>query len=438
MYPSRYEKLYYYAKKANCDNSTQYYVQDILKQIRKNPYFELKIDDIQNVVKDDKIIAFIENYKSAVNATLRDNFDQAKNILRQLDCFGYLKCEANLLLSQCLIKSLNIGDRDEAVYLLNDDAAKEDKNLLFRYSVRRISAYVHNGKYSNGITEFNNLLDTLLKDYENTHSNEILDYINIINRRSNNVLCCDLALKHINCAVESYELQNDNPIGKYIALSNLFGINILNYNLYKAKEIKNKLNFMEAEFPRIKFPRRYIYENNLILFQYFNHDINSIEAEKNFLDLINSNYKNDFNGDRADLLFYRSNYSIFLALNGKLQDAIELLENEQCKLNEDKEGIYDLRLTVNLAIFKFIKNNENRENSLKELEKISFNNQMPDVAWQIKKIKKIKEVIRDEAIINIDEWVKKVEYTDEKLSSDPFLYYGKAFVYTTVFNWDDD
>lgn len=77
------------------------------------------------------------------------------------------------------------------------------------------------------------------------------------------------------------------------------------------------------------------------------------------------------------------------------------MEKEKKKFNIDNEGIYDFRLTVNLAIYKFIDNNENRDKCLDDLNNIRINSNTPDSQWQKLKLKKIKNIIKEKSVSDI-------------------------------------
>lgn len=439
LYPSKYERMYYYAKKANSTSYKQYYVQNILKQIRCNPSYDLNFNEIQKVISDHNIVNFIKDYNNAVNEAAIDNYDNADNILKSLVVTSYLRYEADLLRSQCLIKSLDENKRELALSLLETSSKKLDKNLDYRYSVRRISAYVHAGKYSQAISEFTKLEDKLQNDYDANGSDEVLGYINVLNRRCNNVYSCDLARVRMKKAVDTYKDKSNCKIEYYIALCNYFGINILNYDLINAELAKDDINKLQKAYSRLNFPRKYIFENDYLLYQYFKNETDSVTAEAKFKDLLQNRISYEHQDFKADSLFIQSNYSIFLAINGKIKEAINILEKEKKKFNIDNEGIYDFRLTVNLAIYKFIDNNENRDKCLDDLNNIRINSNTPDSQWQKLKLKKIKNIIKEKSVSDMNEWINEMEnglYESE--SPDPLKYYGKAFVYTTVFNWDDD
>jgi len=438
LYPSKYDRLFYYAKKAQNASFKRYYVQYVLKQIRSNPTYNVDINQIRKVVEDDDCIEFIKKYYKAVNVAAQDDYGSADDILKRLIVSGYLRYEADLLRSQCLIKSLDTTNREKALQLLQVPSGDLDKNLDYRFSVRRVSAYVHVGRYTEAQSEFTSLENKLFKDYENNRSEEILGYINVIYRRCNNVYSCDLAKPRMDIAVNNYNATKSNQIGKYIALCNYFAINILNYDLACANDIKTKISNLQSDYSRLKFPRQYIFENDNILFEYFKGEIGSEQAEQRFrrlLDMCENSKNKDF---KADMLFFRSNYSIFLAINDNIKQALIELEIEKAKLREDSEGIYDFRLTVNSAIYEFVESNLNRDNCLKKLNNIEIKHDMPDSQWQQIKLTKIKSIIQNKTVSNISEWIELFENVDVNSSPDPLKYYGKAFAYTTVFNWDDD
>ena len=186
---------------------------------------------------------------------------------------------------------------------------------------------------------------------------------------------------------------------------------------------------------RIAFPRNQIFKNDEILYKYFTEEIDAKTAEGLFETLLIN-----IGGD-ADKLFYSSNYAIFMALNGKLGDAIELLESLKRKEYQDQEGIYDLRLYANLAIFKYLENPaENRECGMRQIENClnSLNPNIPDYSWQKNKLLRIRSMFGQEKVTDAVDWRNKFEENLVPNIIDCQNYYGKAFLFTVVFNWDDD
>ena len=125
-------------------------------------------------------------------------------------------------------------------------------------------------------------------------------------------------------------------------------------------------------------------------------------------------------------------------LNNEFSLAEKVLLDKVPDTDEDLEGIYDTRIKINLAICRFLSNNDNRENSIKMLNSVDYNMQAPYYKVRIEELNNIKTLMSNIKRCNdANKWCEafKASLTTPFTS---YTTYQQGFVYTTLFNWDDD
>lgn len=431
IHPSMYYEKYLFAKLAEMNECSKYLIQYLFSEIRLN--HGLDYDKYQSDLNK-KEFNIVTTYNKAVGYNTSNKYDKCIEELKSLkELNSELLYEINIIKSQSLIKKVEETARKKAISLLEFDNTIKDENLKFRLSIRKIAAQIHIGEHAKALTTCEQTIGHLIDKLEETRATEYEYYLNVIYRKFSYVSEYDTSINEVKKSVKFFRKnQNVYHKGYYIALINLLSLYIINMQLSKAKITKIELEELLITKNNLSFPRKEIMENNFILFDFF--------AQVKDLEKICNAFKKlyDETKDAADNILIASNYSIFLMLNNKFQMAEEVLLNEIPDTAEDLEGIYDTRVKINLAVCKFLMDNEKRESCIKILDSVEYNKQAPYYRVRTEELNNIKNLMS--SIEQCNDANKWCEAFKNNVSSPVSSYttYQQGLVYTTLFNWDDD
>lgn len=437
-YPDNYHEKYKFAKLAKQGKASIYLLQDIMKQIRFNGSYDHNIYD--NLLTDIEI-NIIESYYDAYCKSCNNLYKQSICILEKsiadYELTSPIKQEFGLLLSQSLIKSIKIEDRLKAVDTLyyDDHDPDIDEYLRYRLDARKISAFIHIGKYNDARIQSKKTVERLIKLVENTRSPGCEYFLNIIYRKYCNIYPYESSIAPINKSVQFFSSHQQYARAAYIALNNALALNLINGDVKNAKANIIQIKELSEKYFNIRFPRPEMMENNrLILDLLHNPNIERKTISENFKRLYSTSR------DLADNILIASNYAISLALEEKLNDAVRILTYEYDKLNNttDLEGIYKYRIATNLAVCMFLEDNTRKTNALSMLSSINLSLDDIHSAERSAELKLIIKTMNDiSECSSAAKWIKAYQQNVDTPKGYYCLHqYG--FVFTTLFDWDDE
>lgn len=433
IYPSDYYNKYIFAELAKNSEYGIYLIQYLMQKVRMN--HSIDISDYKESLNEKEVL-IIRTYNYAFGLIDCKKYDDCILKLDALrDLSGALLYEINILKSQCLVKRIDYMERNKALELLsyNRDNEAIDENLKFRLDIRKIAVLVHIGQYYNALKTCNDIIDRLLQMYSKTNSLEYMYYLNVIYRKYSYVCAYDVSLKFVEESVNFFKIhKKDYYKAYYIALNNLFSLYIINMDLMRAHNTKQEIDNLILSKNNIKFPRMEIRKNNYILYDYFSNKSTIQNTMESFKKLY------DETEGFADHIFLASNYAIFMMLNDNLEAAKSILLKELDNVKDEREGIYNYRITINLSVCEFLIDNNKRAECIQQLESIQYNQEDPHYKVRNTELIGVINLMKDiSQCNNANAWCKA--YRNNVLT--PFNYYTtyqQGLIFTTLFDWDDD
>lgn len=434
FYPDQYLEKYNFAKIANQNDHSVYLQQYLMKNIRETGRF-IENEGLNNFERK-----VIDIYYSAYCKISCNQYDDAikllTNFMMESTLVSPIKQEYQLLISQCLIKSIDIRDRNEAITLLSYDSSdtRIDDYLRYRLETRKIAAQIHNGDYKTARIQCNMTTDRLLESVERTKSPGSAYYLNVIYRKYCNIHPYESSLAAIKMSVSFFAENSKYVRAYYIALNNEFALELINGQLSDAQSTYNKIqNIKDTNFS-IRFPRPELLENNFLVLKIMR---NSFSVDVSIIDGFSSLRKTI---KSADHILVSSNLAVAHALLGHIDEAIKILTDELNVMQNtmDSEGIYSYRIICNLAILQFIRDNSQRENSIKLLKSIHIQKDDPHYHERIREYNLFIETIEQiDECSSVTEWMESYQSRVD-VPRNYCCLYECGFVFTTLFDWDDE
>ena len=433
VYPSDYYNKYIFANLADDPSSTIYLMQHLFKEIRLN--HNINLCDYKTILNT-KQYNIVKKYNISYGLINAKKYTESIDTLNSLkDLSGALLYEINILKSQCLIKEIHEICRKDALrclsYQRNNTAIDED--LKFRLDTRKIAAFIHVGEYEQAMSIYNDVKDRMLQILSQTNALQYEYYLNIIYRKYSYISDYELSINEVKQSVDFFRKHKKMYYNAYyIALNNLFSLYIINMNLEKALKVKNEIEQLQIEKNAIKFSREEILQNNFILYNYFAGNISINVAIESFKILY------DTSEGIADHIFIASNYAVFMMLNNDLLHAKNILVKEIENVENDKEGVYNYRISINLAICDFLIDNSKRAECILKLKKIQYNQEDPHYKVRNTELKEIINLMDTIDICNnASTWCETYKSRITTLIC-AYTTYQQGLIFTTLFNWDDD
>lgn len=449
--PSQYLRRSQYAlKSGNLEQSLVLFVLEVIKQIREDGDVSTNyIEKCRTLLEQSPRFSFLYDFILCMKkgySLYRDGcFDNALNeVIVVGDIYPEeLLAEREILCSYCYTKKIDSDYRTEGLERLMRFASIESCNnepdIYERVLTRILILYVHLGE----IGEARKVEEKIIYSLKNrlNHDETAQTRYHILNRISNSIYGCEISsnkmLKAVNYFGHDYK---ENGLWRnlkqyYLARVNYAGALCLNGSFYKSFEENQKLLELYQRFPEYTFPRPNILLNNYLVSGYLANQIETAECMDAFAKLI------QMLPLCAERLFYTSNYSIFLALNGKIKEALSSMENEGKLHNADKdsEKIYNYRVILNTAVFKYLLGMQTDALDLLYTlkSKMDLSAQTGDEKYDYDRLNKIISFVVEESEPPTGhEWENIILLSGSNYQSTAWNYYGKGYVFTTVFNWD--
>ena len=434
FYPDQYLERYNLAKYANQNGHSVYLQQHLMKDIRETGRFTSS-EDLNAFERK-----VVDIYYSAYCKASSNQYDAAAKMLTDFMMESALvspiKQEYQLLISQCLIKSIDIRDRNEAIALLAYDSSdtRIDDYLRYRLETRKIAALIHNGDYKAARIQSKMTTDRLLESIVHTKSPGSAYYLNVIYRKYCNIHPYESSLAAIKKSVSFFAENKKYVRAYYIALNNEFALELINGQLAEAQSTYQKIKDVKETNFSIRFPRQELLENNSLILRIMH---NGFSADTSIIDCFSALRKTT---KSADHILVSSNLAVAYALSGHIEEAVKILTDEFNAMQRtmDSEGIYSYRIICNLAILQFIRDNSQRENSIKLLKTINIPKDDPHYHERSKEYNLFIETMDQiKACASVTEWMESYRSRVD-VPRNYFCLYECGFVFTTLFDWDDE
>ena len=427
LYPSDYYTKSKFALKLDIENSKIAKMQYILQKIRLR-HNGVDLNDLPTELK-----MFVEDYGKAVNLCIKLKYSEAVSIIEKYlsGRNPIIAAEAALITAQAKMKSLDENERTDALNILNTiDIDSCDGNLRYRILMCRISASVHKGKYNAAIEDYNALYRELNGKVGKYPSDELKYNLYVLSRKANMVYNFQSANGYITAAKKYFKQNQSNFTDYFYALCNSLCSNIENMNLDKATEDVEDFEKLQFAYSDVKFKRQYIFDNNKILYEYFSQKLTAEQCATKLYSLLSE--MNDY----ADNFLVASNYAVFLAISGKVIEALNFIETNVNHGTSDAEGVYEYRSIVNSAVMEFILDNSKRDYLIDKLKNIKIDPDQPNITFKDKELNAICEVMRTCNCDSASEWLNN--FKSKMPKNRPLNIFEQGFVITPLSNWDDD
>lgn len=432
-YPNQYQEKYAFAKLANNRKANTYLLQAIFQQIRNEGNVrkeEFSLSEDEYVIVDN----YFKAYSKANNNNYEDSIQAINDIIEVHILTSPIKEEFLLLKSQSLIKSIDGRDRKEAIEILNYDEKNYniDEYLRYRIETRKIAALIHNGNYKQAQIQSTKMENKFLNIINENHSPGIEYYLNVIYRKYSNIHSYESSIVAINKSIE-YFSKNPNYIKEtYISLNNALALNLINGNQIDALRNIEKIKKLREEHFNYRFPREEVYENNGLIYQLIYGD-----REYDICTSFEKLYEKTMG--MADNIFICSNYAISLALFDQIEKSISLLEDKynDPSVKNDKEGVYKYRVFCNYAILDFMQNKD-KERALKILSDVYISKEDVHYSERSTELNTIIKTIKNfDKCSSASEWMNAYKSNVESIKN-YFCLHQQGFLFTTLFDWDDE
>lgn len=427
LYPSDYATKSKFARKLDIQKSEIAKMQYCLQQIRlRHNYVDTK--DLSEELKP-----FVEDYANAVNLCIKLKYSEATSTLKKYITYSnpIIAAEAALITAQAKMKSLDENERTAALNILNTvDVGNCDGNLRYRILMCRISASVHKGRYRAAIDDYCTLYQELSGKVSKYPSEELKYNLYVLLRKANMVYDFQVANGYIARAKQYFKQNQNNFTDYFYALCNSLCSDIENMNLEKAAETVDEFDKLQFAYCDMKFKRQYIFDNNKILYEYFSKRQTAEQCATKLSSILSEM------GDYADKFLVASNYAVFLAISGKVKEALNFIETNVNHGNSDAEGVYEYRSIVNSAVMEFILDNGKRKCLISKLKNIKVDQDQPNKTFKDKELNAICEVMRTCNCDSASEWLNN--FKSKMPKNRPLNIFEQGFVITPLSNWDDD
>lgn len=427
LYPSDYATKSKFALRLDIENSKIAKMQYILQQIRLR-HNGVDTNDLPKELK-----LFVEDYAKAVNFCIKLKYSEAASMIEKYltDRNPIIAAETALITAQSKMKSLDENERTDALNLLNTvDVDSCDGNLRYRILMCRISASVHKGRYRAAIDDYCTLYQELYGKVSKYPSEELKYNLYVLLRKANMVYNFQSANVYIAKAKQYFKQNQNNFTDYFYALCNSLCSDIENMNLDKATEDVEDFEKLQFAYSDVKFKRQYIFDNNKILYEYFDKRQTAEQCVTKLYSILSEM------DDYADKFLVASNYAVFLAISGKVKEALNFIETDVNHGTSDAEGVYEYRSIVNSTVMEFILDNSKRECLINKLKNIKIDKDQPNETFKDKELSAICEVMRTCNCNSATEWLDL--FRSKMPKNRPLNIFEQGFVITPLSNWDDD
>ncbi len=375
LHPYDYDtRISYLLKIGDVCELEKIYGLKIIDQLEKTGSCEQDYD--LNIIVSDDAKNFYDNIISAYIAFQNGNYANAIKFLKCIEdiyCIEFLSTR-DILLSQCLTKSLSDNLRKQAVNILESYLEKEEqfteKQIWASMMQCLLTAYIH----IRDISSAQSVLDKLYNFYGKNSKicSEYRKELNIMRRKCMPFYELEVATIYLKKSV-SFFSQTQNDL--FILYPRQYFMSLINYSSNQICMGEFSIGFDNAQtalnlynqMPGMRFPRLEIAMNNYLLSGFLSKKMNITDTITSFCALL-QNLE-----EVADKVLIQSNLSALYIMNFQKEKAFSLLntlindiENSKCK-----EFSYIYHVKTNFLVIAILENDWKKADIiLDELEEI--------------------------------------------------------------------
>lgn len=447
--PGQYMRRAQYAlKAANYRQAYILFALEAVRQIREDGSIsELYLENCKKLYGDSAntniYLKFILLMKDAYCLYRQGNYDSVLNMLQSVNNLypKELLAEKEILCSYCYTKRIEAGYRAQGLeslrYFGSFENCNSERDIYERVLIRLMILYVHLGDITNARATEKMIVDSLKERFNHDETSRSRFYT--INRISTSLYSCAVAENKMKEAVDYFGINYKTGIWRdikqfFLSQVNYAGALCLNGKFKDSYQKNDEMMKLMQQFPDYSFPRPNILINNFIISAYLSKQLTAEECKEIYKDFLSTVPL------CAERLFYSSNYSIFLALSGDLKGAIQCITEESDLQNfkNDGEQIYNYRVALNTGVYRYLAGQkDNGVEIIKGLkEQMEANTLTGDLEYALLRANKLLTIMRSEIEVSPIQWEDILLRKESEFQVTAWNYYGKGFVFTTVFNWD--
>lgn len=420
------------------------FVLEIIKQIRENGDVTPSLSEQAQVLlrEHPQYLSYVDSMKAAMHLYQKNQYNEAYIKISAINDTlpNQLIAEKQILRSLTYSKKIDADFRKEGIRILSQYASLDhcgnERDIYERVKIRLMTMYIHINELQTARKIEEEIIDSLRERIG--HDDTARDRLHRLNLISSSVYDCEIACSKIEEAVAYFGPDSSNN-HLWTNLKQYY-ISLINYSAslcvcgryqdsFKAAE---KARDLMEENPNFDFPRIRISVNNYLLSGYLSGYLKPSECVEGFKGMITGMPL------CAERLFYTSNLSIFLALDGKVEEAFETLklEGNLQASHGDPEKIYNYRVVVNCAVFQYLLGNT--EDAIAQLVKIA-DDKMDSVGGSLmmrRKTELLHFMKTSLARPDYRQWETVLLNSTSEMQVNPWNYYGRGYVFSALNNWD--
>lgn len=379
---------------------------------------------------------FFSLFRPAIKQYNQRNY---KEVIKQLNyIYGLYPCELlvikDIVESISLTKLLDNNSRQKALECLEHytfEKMNGEGDLYLQVLLTLISSYSHNGMVKRAKEcekKIMNYLQPRISYDENART-----ILHTLKRISNCMHECIFSEIYIRQSVEFFApLPGNtialNPLQYIMSLANHTGI-LIECSRYSEAvyEIEKAYNFININ-PTICFPRLHIIDNNFLVALYLCQPEKKKEILKTYTKLMGLS-------ENADNIFIISNYCSFLAINGEIDSAYEILLKTRKQARNNSEAFYEICIENNILILELYKKNYTEAQEILN-ELLVATNGIIDESYYKKKYELLQLAINQQIDIQID-YIDTFIFNYCQNYQEAWKYWGHSFDFTALYYWSD-
>lgn len=435
LYPSEYERRIEIEQKLG--NYTEASILIALLSAKKN--YNLNFEEesyISTLSFQPAIKEFLLDMQNAYTEYLAGNYKKALSILNAIDDFLPIEllAERDLLKANTLTKLLSDQFRQMAILCLQEytlEKLNNEGDLFLQVQLSLISSYVHMAQLIKAKECEKKIMEYLQPRLNYDENAQFV--ANILRRKSNAMHECIYAERNIRKSVQYFAPlpgQNAplNPIQYLMSLGNYAGILIEVGRFIDCFRAITKAQKLVEDNPQIVFPRMHIIDNNYLICIYLMDDERKKEVLDSYKHLVRYN-------ENADNIFITSNYCALLSVNGLIDEAYEILEEQYQKRQNSREQFYEICIINNLIILKLFKKDFNGAQKLLD-NLLVFIDGIIDESYYRKRYEIFQQIIHDKTDIPLEK-IDTFLYDYCENFQEAWAYWGRSFDYVSLYFWSD-
>lgn len=394
-----------------------------------------------NIIVSDDAKNFYENIISAYIAFQNGNYTNAIRFLKCIEdiyCLEFLATR-DILLSQCLTKSIAKNSREQAVsileHYLENDKLFTEKQIWASTMQCLLAAYIHIRDISNAQV----VLDKLYEFY-GKNSKICSDYkkeLNILRRKCTPFYELEVATIYLRKSVSFFSpSQNDY----FILYPRQYFMSLINYSSNQICMGEFSAGFENAQIalslynqmPGMRFPRLEIAMNNYLLSSFLSKRMNIRDTITSFCALL-QNLE-----DVADKVLIQMNLSALYLMDFQKDKAFSLLSilNADIEKSKCREFSYIYHVKTNLLIIAILEHNwQTAEMILNELEEIIPN--LYQNFFFVKKHRLLTELVSQHKEVIYNDSFSTILLNEISSLNSAWKYYGLLPAFDTLEYWSE-